>query len=227
MATLAAVIRNTSREHCKSLFESLSVIYPPHWENDATPTKTVLQEARKMAPGDLEKIRAASERITHLSKDDLGQDILLAVVNNKTKLQSLDNPYDRAAWTFHHEPQAFKTAEHYYFLDANRNTRMWDGFLLEQPGPLNESKLQDTFLSELKVWFGNTDDLLIEVYPRSGNDPTIPGHSVHQVMIYREGLPNIVNEMHQQSLLTKIIKPVRESALVWDPDNGELEVISR
>ena len=168
------------------------------------------------------KIRAVSERIHKLSADDLGQEILLSVVSNKISLRALDNPYDRAVRVFRNDPQAFQTAEHYYFLDANRNTRMWDGFLLEKPGPLNESKLQGAFQEKLKAWFGHTDDLLIEVYHRPHDDPADSDYFIQQVMIYREGLPSIVNEMHQQSLQTKVIKPVRESALVWDQMTGSL-----
>ena len=52
MAALAAVIRNTSQEHCKGLFEALNITDAPNWEQ---PIKHVLQEAQQLKPGDLEK----------------------------------------------------------------------------------------------------------------------------------------------------------------------------
>lgn len=48
---------------------------------------TILQEATALQPGDLEKIRAVSERVQKLYDDDPGQDILLSQVKDKTTLK--------------------------------------------------------------------------------------------------------------------------------------------
>ena len=185
-----------------------------------------MQEMKNLNTDDLKKIRAVSERVQRLSEDDLGQDILMAQVNDKISLKALDNPYDRAAWVFRNDPEAFKRAEHYYFHDAHRNSRMWEGYRLQTPCDLDKTKLHGSFHDQLKTYFGNTDELLLEVYDRELVDDDC-SHTLYQVMIYREGLPSLVNELGQKALNARIIKPVRESALTWDPKTGEMEVVSR
>ena len=226
MAALAKVIRYTSRQHCTGLFESVSVQCPSHWIDPVVNPNTILQEATALQPGDLEKIRAVSERVQKLCDDDLGQDILLSLVKDKTTLKALDNPYDRAAWAFRHEPEAFKQAEHFYFHDRNRKSRMWEGYQLTTATVFEEHKLYGRFHDQLKSYFGNSDELLVECYER---DEEVEGQkrSFYQVMLYREGLPSIVNELGKKVLQSRIIKPVRESALTWCPDTGEVEVVSQ
>ena len=55
MAALAKVIRYTSRQHCTGLFESVSVQCPHHWADPVVEPKTIIQEAKALQPGDLEK----------------------------------------------------------------------------------------------------------------------------------------------------------------------------
>ena len=226
MAALAKVIRYTSRQHCTGLFESVSVQCPPHWADPVVEPKTIIQEAKALQPGDLEKIRAVSERIQRLCDDDLGQDILLSQVKDKSALKALSNPYDRAAWVFRNEPEAFRQVEHFYFHDRNRKSRMWEGYQLTTVAEFQEHKLYGTFHDQLKAYFGNTDELLVECYERNEN---VDGQrkSFYQIMIYREGLPSIVNELGEQTLKSHIIKPVRETALTWSPDTGGVEVVSQ
>ena len=227
MAALTKVIRNTSREHCKGLFDSLGIDFPKHWEDiDLTTWTMVVREANRLNTQDLEKIRAVSERIQRLSEDDLGQDLLMGQVDDKISLKALANPYDRAAWVFRHYPEAFQRAEHYYFHDAHRKTRMWEGYQLKTLAEFDEDKLHGSFHDQLKAYFGNIDELLLEVFKREVKEEGIT-RNVYQVMIYREGLPSIVNELGEKALNARIIKPVRESALTWDPAGGELEVVSK
>ena len=226
MAALAKVIRYTSRQHCTGLFESVSVQCPPHWADPVVEPKTIIQEAKALQPGDLEKIRAVSERIQRLCDDDLGQDILLSQVKDRSALKALSNPYDRAAWVFRNEPEAFRQAEHFYFHDRNRKSRMWEGYQLTTVAVFEEHKLYGVFHDQLKAYFGNTDELLVECYDRNEE---VDGQTrmFYQIMIYREGLPSMVNELGDKSLKSKIIKPVRETALTWSPDTGEVEVVSQ
>ncbi len=68
------------------------------------------------------------------------------------------------------------------------------------------------------------------MYERPHEAPSGKVYTVYQVVIYREGMPSLVSEVDrkvgQNDLQSKIVKPARETTMVWDGVLRQLEIIS-
>lgn len=221
MTTFNKFLRYTDRQLCTQLLDDLAIDYPSHWHNSHVSARTINKELSQLAPQELQRLQAIAERLYTLCNNELGQTLLRTHIRHQAEFDVLDNPYDQGAWALHYEPLAFEQAEHAFFHDSRRHSRLWDGFLLKPLNTFNEQALHNKFLKGLQDYFGNRQALYIESFERQQEDAT-----VKQIMIYREGLPMLINEVNKSRLTEKIIKPAREIALTWNPNNGAIEIVS-
>ena len=221
MTSFSKFLRYTDRQLCTQLFDDLALDYPSHWRNSHVSARSINKELSQLAPQKLQRLRAITERLYTLCNNELGQTLLRTHIRHQAEFDALDNPYNQGAWALHYEPLAFEQAEHAFFHDSHRHSRLWDGFLLKPLHTFNEQALHNKFLKVLHDYFGSKQALYIESFERMQEDAI-----VKQIMIYREGLPMLINEVNKSWLTEKIIKPAREIALTWNPSNGAIEIVS-
>ncbi|WP_419535648.1 hypothetical protein [Endozoicomonas sp.] len=166
------------------------------------------------------------KRIDRMS-DEVGQELLSRLVRNQATYRAHNNPYNQAAWVLLHEQATFEQAESERFADEARLSAKWDHFRLL--ASVDQVPDLDGLREYLVQHFGGEDIVLVELFERER--PCIDGttETLQQVMVYREGVPSLLKEVSKEkrALRETMVKPAREYAFLWNPEKGELEVVTR
>lgn len=227
---ISRLIKNTPVASLKRYFESVhyDLIEEFNWKSDEKSIrKSLLDIAETLTDQKLALLKSDAERITALT-DELGQSILKHFISDDElkEYYHLENEYDRVLWLFLKDSQRFRQIEDCWYTDTGRNGRMWDGFV----GPKNiEVKKNDTdilaFKNKIMELFRAVGKIQVDIYERTRSESEGNQIELIQVMVYREDLPSTQLAFEEESLISKIVRPVKEVALTYEPKSGHIEVV--
>lgn len=190
--------------------------------------RTSLADAMTIALEAQEKGHALlrdAERIAALA-DDVGQAAIFAVGPQYfAKLDGLSSSLARSAWLFLNHPPEFRRAEDVRFTDANRKSKIWDGFKL--PPNLNlvdDDAAIERLRSELKTRF-RSRNVEFDIFERRRKTATGEEIDLVQLTVYREGPLEEQLEFEEGVLGRRPHRPVYEAAMTYEPTSGCLEVV--
>lgn len=232
MATaITRLIKNLPKESLETFFSGVhsEIADSIDWDADQRTVRKSLLEAASIAVGvPLAKLRSDAERIDALT-DELGQSILKHSLqdNELSDYYELVNEHDRALWLFLTDQERFRLVEDLWYVDTNRQSRMWDGFLGPQDCLLDTSEKQlSTFKEKLLALFRAAGKIKVDVYDRTHVDGEDEEITVTQIMVYREGLPSTQLAFKDNNLVRRVFRPVKEVALTYEPISGHIEVVA-
>ncbi|AIF82026.1 hypothetical protein I862_07360 [endosymbiont of Acanthamoeba sp. UWC8] len=187
---------------------------------------SVIEAAKQMEENDLALLHADAERI-HEMTDEVGQAALLSVVNDKKTYQVLGNGYDRALWLLLNEYTSFCCAEDIRYTDHHRLGRLWDGFLGSKNLEVKtETEQIEAFKQGVISYFNIGGNIKIELFRYTRNNAN-NNSEVVQVMLYREGLPDNYLAFDGEEVVPRLMRPVYEMVLIYEPTTGWIEVIAK
>lgn len=223
-------IKNVPAPSLRNYFESVhsDLTKDVKWDSDEKTIKKSLIEISEQLTGEnLALLNSDAERINALT-DELGQSIIKQFVEKEeiSEYFKLTNEYDRVLWLFMKDSKRFLQVEHYWYADTRRQSRMWDGFV----GPAGIKIRRDkehilSFKNKLMDFFRAEGNIKVEIYERtrSNHDDEV---EILQIMVYREDLPNTLLTFKNEDLVSTTIRPVRQIAISYEPENGYIEVIA-
>ena len=200
------------------------------WENPpASVSKPLIVAVDDLNEDDLAILNSNAERINEMT-DEIGQDALLAVIpsEDRADFAKLANGHDRALYVFLRTPDAFKRAEDIRYSDAYRKSRMWAGYLGPKEADVSNNPLnKQLFADKVSSFSQDSGKVKVETFTRTkpyGDGQTL---KLIQVMIYREDLPESYNVFDNEDVVARTLKPVSEIVLSYEPQSGQIEVISK
>ena len=191
-------------------------------------SKILINAVGDLSEDDLALLNTNSERINEMT-DEIGQDALMAVIpaDDFSGYENLQNAHDRALYVFLRHQEAFKRAEDIRFSDVYRKSRMWAGYLGPKETDVSRDLLAlDLFKDKIAALSQGSGKVKIEIFTRT--KPYADGQELKlvQVMIYREGLPESFHVFDEDDLVSQIVRPVGEVVLSYEPQSGQIEIIS-
>ena len=139
----------------------------------------------------------------------------------------LGNEYDRVLWLFLKDAERFVQVEDSWHTDTRRQGRMWDAFV--GPEDLDISTDSDdlsSFQNKVMDLFRAVGNIKVDVYKRIRSDGEDNDVEIIQIIVFREDLPNTQFTFENKELISKIVRPVKEVALTYEPKNGHIEIIA-
>ncbi len=228
---ISRLIKNTPVASLKRYFESVhyDLVEKFNWKSDEKSiSKSLLDITKTITDQKLALLKSDAERITALT-DELGQSILKHSIfdDEIEEYYQLENEYDRVLWLFLKDPNRFKQVEDCWYTDAGRNGRMWDAFI----GPKEIEVSQDesdilAFKNKILELFRADGKIQIDIYERTRAESEDNQIELIQVMVYREDLPSTQLAFEEESLISKIVRPVKEVALTYEPESGYIEIVA-
>lgn len=199
------------------------------WDADAPSVrKAMLSAASKLNGEALGTLRTSAQRLNALT-DELGQSILRNVVHDDElqKYYELENEHDRVIWLFLADRRRFREVEHWWYVDTNRQSRIWDAF--EGPSGLEPSQEADhleEFKQNVLEQFRSAGKVKVEIYTRENSEEDDQPNETIQVLVYREALPTTQLEFEDDDVVSKVVRQVREVALTYQPKTGCIEIVA-
>lgn len=229
MPVLIRLIRNTSVTSLQEFFTHRAINLPVAVNWDAPEPEVVrslLQAVDEM--DDLAVARAVNdaERVVKMA-DEAGQTAIYSVVQDRTLLDELRSPHDRALWLFLNSAVGFRHAEEVRFTDEHRRSRMYDGFVGTPNIALRRDPVSiEAFKEAIRQRFASTN-VHIDIFDR--HRPMFDGDDCDlvQIAVYREGLPDDFLEFDNGDLVLRARRPVFEAALTYEPETGVIEVVAK
>ena len=182
--------------------------------------KEVMHHVVKLDEHQQAKLIRLAARIEGMA-DPLGQQVLSDLSLNPTP-----NAYDNALHLVDYDEKIFRKAEEIRYVEFHRyQSRMWEGFYLIEPVPLDigvdltefEQRLRDVFKQDKLV-------CRRQLRKRHNDDDEIV--KVLQFIIYREGLPTSFEVLDEEGkdVVMETIHPAREYAVTYEPQTGVIEL---
>ncbi|RLA47309.1 MAG: hypothetical protein DRR42_17685 [Gammaproteobacteria bacterium] len=229
-AEILRLIKNTPVVSLQKYFETVhnDLVGEVDWETDnKSIKKSLLNVAESVTGENLALLKSDAERVTALT-DELGQSILKHSVSNDEleEYHQLENEHDRVLWLFLKDTQRFRQAEDCWYTDTGRNGRMWDAFI--GPKEIEVSKNDNdilAFKSKIMELFRAVGKIQVDIYERTRSESDDNQIELIQVMVYREDLPSTQLAFEDENLVSKIVRPVKEVALTYEPESGHIEVV--
>jgi len=229
---ISKFIKNVPVGSLKNYFDSVhsDLAKDVDWDSDDESIRKSLLTLSEGIP--IEKVAllgSDTERINSLT-DELGQTILKHFVRDEElkEYYQLENEYERVLWLFLKDTERFVQVEDSWYTDTRRQGRMWDAFV--GPEDLDISADVDdlsSFKNKVMDLFRAVGNIKVDVYKRNRPDGEDNEVEIIQIMVYREDLPNTQLTFDENKKLTsKIVRPVKEVALTYEPKNGHIEIIA-
>lgn len=227
---MSKFIKKTPLKSLQKYFEAnnTDLVQEVDWDDDESAVRKSLLQISEAAVGEkLALLKSDSERINALT-DELGQSILKHSVSD-SELQEyydLENEHDRVLWLFLKDSSRFRQVEDCWYTDTGRNGRMWDAFI----GPKNISVSKSdidvlAFKDKIMELFRAVGKIHIDIFERTRSEGDDNQIELIQIMVYREDLPSTQLAFEDESLVSKIVRPVKEVALTYEPESGHIEVV--
>lgn len=228
---ISKFIKNVPIESLKTYFDGVhnDLVEEVDWDSDDKSIRKSLLSISEGASGERLALLTSDVKRVNALTDELGQNILKHSVKLEelSEYYELKNEYDRVVWMFLKDPERFLQVEDYWYTDTSRQGRMWDAFL----GPKNleiknNEDQQSSFKNKLKELFRAAGNFEVEVYERTRSDSVNNEAKIIQIMVYREDLPITQRAFENENLVSKIVRPVKEVALTYEPKNGHIEIVA-
>ncbi len=189
--------------------------------------KSLLSLADDLSGEILAILKSDAERINSLT-DELGQNILKHSVTDDEleDYYKLENEHDRVLWLFLKDSIRFRQVEDSWYTDTGRNGRMWDAFI--GPKGLSVSDRPEdiaAFKKKIMELFRTAGKIQVDIYERARTDSEDNQIELIQIMVYREDLPSTQLAFDEDTLISMIVRPVKEVALTYEPDTGQIEIV--
>ena len=228
---ISKFIKNIPVESLKIYFTSVHNVLAEEvdWASDIKSVKKSLLSKAEGVTGDMLAVfMSDSERVNALT-DELGQNILKHFVRDDEldEYYQLENEFDRVLWMYLKDAGRFLQAEDCWYTDTKRQGRMWEAFV--GPEDLKISNDEDhlaSFKNKLMERFRAVGNIKVDVYERTRSENEGVEVEVIQIMVYREDLPSTQLAFENENLISKIVRPVKEVALTYEPKNGHIEIIA-
>lgn len=229
MTVVHNFIRRTSPDGLKDYFSKKRIqMAGVDWSQDqATVSGNVIQLLDHLSPDDKDRLRLDAERICHMS-DELGQAAFLSVVRDQATFKRIDSALERSRWVYLHQFEEFRHAEDIRMSDQYRFGRDWSSYQIHESALLHtDGASLDAFKDSMRSLLGMGDRVKIEFFERVITDEDGNESEVVQVMAYQEGHPDSYLEFDgEDSLVSRIRRPVSEHAIIYSTSEGTLEVVA-
>ena len=229
MASITSFIRNTPVASLRAYFNSSGIELPMalDWEGpEPDVVRPLLQAVDEMDDAARGRVVNDADRVGSMS-DDAGQVALYSVVADRSVLDGLANPHDRALWMFLNQRTQFQHAEEVRFTDERRRGRSWDGFICVADCSVRRDPISiDAFRAALRERFAS-NNIHVDIFERIR--PTFDGEACElvQITVYREGLPDDHFAFDDDGeLVRRAYRPVFEAAMTYEPSTGVIEVVA-
>jgi hypothetical protein len=152
----------------------------------------------------------------------------MALAEWRDRLGQIEGAHRRAHWLYVQSRDAFRQAEEIRYADENQNAqRLWDGFvgprLLELK---NDPQIVDQFKEGLRSLLG-AGRVFVEIFGRVRSRSGEPDRQIKQITIYSEDVPVDEVVFTAVGVKNQARKPVRETAITYEPGSGTIEVVGR
>jgi hypothetical protein len=229
MASVTSFIRNTPVATLKAYFDRCGIVLPPTvaWgDTEFVVVRELLRALGEMDNAGRARVVTDVERVAAIA-DEPGQVALYSVVGDRTQLDGLRNPNDRALWIFLNQPAEFRHAEEVRFTDERRRGRMWDGFVCAPNLALHRDVIAlDSFKQGVRDLF-ESENVHVDVFDRYRTSFDGEEFEVVQVTVYSEGPTDDSLEFENGELIRRPRRPVFEASLTYEPVPGVIEVVAR
>ena len=229
MASITSFIRNTPVASLRAYFNTSGIELPMalDWEGpEPDVVRPLLQAVDEMDDAARGRVVNDADRVGSMS-DDAGQVALYSVVADRSVLDGLANPHDRALWMFLNQRTQFQHAEEVRFTDERRRGRSWDGFICVADCSVRRDPISiDAFRAALRERFAS-NNIHVDIFERIR--PTFDGEACElvQITVYREGLPDDHFAFDDDGeLVRRAYRPVFEAAMTYEPSTGVIEVVA-
>jgi hypothetical protein len=229
MASITSFIRNTPVASLRAYFNTSGIELPMalDWEGpEPDVVRPLLQAVDEMDDAARGRVVNDADRVGSMS-DDAGQVALYSVVADRSVLDGLANPHDRALWMFLNQRTQFQHAEEVRFTDERRRGRSWDGFICVADCIVRRDPISiDAFRAALREHFAS-NNIHVDIFERVR--PTFDGEDCDlvQITVYREGLPDDHLAFDDDGeLIRRPYRPVFEAAMTYEPSTGVIEVVA-
>ena len=103
---------------------------------------------------------------------------------------------------------------------------MWDAFIGPKGISVSDSP-EDILAFKKKIMeqFRTAGKIQVDIYKRTRTDSEDNQIELIQIMVYREDLPSTQLAFEDETLISMIVRPVKEVALTYEPDTGQIEVV--
>ena len=116
MPIVRKFIRHSSPKGLKAYFEHQGIdILDIDWRQEGSIViKQILRSVDCLCKEQKVLLKIDAERISQVT-DELGQQSLLSMVDEREQLEKIDNPYDCACWVYLHHPGVFRRAQDMHY----------------------------------------------------------------------------------------------------------------
>jgi hypothetical protein len=229
MASITTFLRKTPAASLKAYFQTKPFSLPPSvdWTAKESDIASALVDAlAALTEEERDDLVLEVDRIIALA-DEPGQNALYDVISDRVKFDAIAGAHNKALWAFMNENDNFRLAEEVRFNDEKRRGRMWSGFVAEKKRPvLKDQASRDAFTDAIRNKF-NTSRVHVDIFDRHRVASDGKTHQLAQVAVYREGpADDTLGFDGAGALKRKLIKPVYEASLTYEPAEGVIEVVA-
>jgi hypothetical protein len=230
MSNLNRFVRSVSPQDLVTHLTQLGIPLPANL-NGSGPAEDFsqgfLKAVDELAEQERIQLLADIDRVTAMT-DEVGQAALMSLVEWRERLADIDGAHQRAHWLYVQSRDAFRQAEEIRFADENQNAqRLWDGFVGPRLVELkNDTVVVEQFKEAVRGLLG-AGRVHIEVFGRIRTRSGEPDREVKQITVYSEDVPVDEVVFATNGVKNQARKPVRETAITYEPGSGTIEVIGR
>ncbi|HEU5092663.1 MAG TPA: hypothetical protein VFT30_08255 [Nitrospira sp.] len=175
----------------------------------------------------LVQLIADIDRVSGMT-DEVGQTALLALADWRVKLEGIDSAYRRAHWLYVQSRDAFRQAEEIRYADEYQNAqRLWDGFVGPRFLELKDDPLLIEQFKEALQGLLAAGRIHVEIFNRIRSRRGEPDREIRQITVYSEDIPVDEVVFTTSGIRNQARKPVRETAITYEPASGTIEVVGR
>jgi hypothetical protein len=230
MSNLYRFVRSVSPKDLRSHLSQSDIPVPANLNWDAPAEKFsqgFLKAVDELPEQKLIQLIADIDRISHMT-DEVGQAALMALAEWRDRLGAINSAYRRAHWLYVQSRDAFRQAEEIRYADENQNAqRLWDGFvgpwLLELK---NDPQIVEQFKEALRGLLG-AGRVHVEIFGRVRSHSGEPDREIRQITVYSDDVPVDEVVFTTVGVKNQARKPVRETAITYEPGSGTIEVVGR
>ncbi len=230
MFNLYRFVRSVSPQDLRSHLSQSDIHVPANLNWDAPAeefSKGFLKAVDELPEQKLNQLLADINRISDMA-DEVGQAALMALAEWRDRLATIDGAHRRAHWLYVQSRDAFRQAEEIRYADENQNAqRLWDGFVGPRLLKLkNDPSIVDQFKEALRGLL-SAGRVYVEIFGRVRSRSGEPDREIKQITVYSEDVPVDEVVFTAVGVKNQARKPVRETAITYEPGSGTIEVVGR
>ena len=229
MSNVYRFARSVSRRDLRSHLSQSGIQFPADFDWDAADDfpQRFLKAVDDLADQERVQLLTEIDRVSDMT-DEVGQAALMALTDWCEPLGEIEGAHRRAHWLYVQSRDAFRKAEEIRYADENQNAqRLWDGFvgprLLELK---NDPQIIEQFKDALRGLLG-AGRVHVEIFSRVRNRTGEPDREIKQITVYSEDVPVDEIVFATNGVKHQARKPVRETAITYEPGSGTIEVVGR